>query len=31
MLKHEGFVKAQKVKLSFLGVGVMNDAILKVF
>jgi hypothetical protein len=31
MLKHEGFVTAQKVKLSFLGVGVMDDAILKVF
>ena len=31
MLKHEGFATSQKVKLSFLGVGVMNDAILKVF
>lgn len=31
MLKHEGFATAQKVKLSFLGVGVMDDAILKVF
>lgn len=30
MLKHEGFATAQKVKLSFLGVGVMDDAILKV-
>jgi hypothetical protein len=30
MLKHEGFANAQKVKLSFLGVGVMDDAILKV-
>lgn len=29
MLKHEGFATAQKVKLSFLGVGVMDDAILK--
>ena len=31
MQKHEGFATAQKVKLSFLGVGVMDDAILKVF
>ena len=31
MLKHEGFATSQKVKLSFLGVGVMDDAILKVF
>ena len=31
MLKHEGFATAQKVKLSFLGVGVMDDAVLKVF
>jgi len=31
MLKHEGFATAQKVKLSFLGMGVMDDAILKVF
>lgn len=31
MLKDEGFSTAQKVKLSFLGVGVMDDAILKVF
>lgn len=31
MLKDEGFATAQKVKLSFLGVGVMDDAILKVF
>jgi site-specific recombinase XerD len=31
MVKHEGFATAQKVKLSFLGVGVMDDAILKVF
>ncbi|MEE1885017.1 site-specific integrase [Pedobacter flavus] len=31
MLKHEGFATAQKVKLSFLGVGVLDDAILKVF
>lgn len=31
MLKDEGFATAQKVKLSFLGVGVMNDAVLKVF
>src|SRR5690606_5327932 len=31
MLKHEGFATAQKVKLTFLGVGVMEDAVLKVF
>ena len=31
MLKHEGFATAQKVKIKFLGVGVMDDAILKVF
>jgi integrase len=31
MLKEEGFATAQKVKLMFLGVGVMDDAILKVF
>jgi len=31
MLKNEGFATAQKVKLAFLGVGVMEDAILKVF
>lgn len=31
MLKDEGFATAQKVKLSFLGVGLMDDAILKVF
>lgn len=31
MLKDEGFATAQKVKLSFLGAGVMDDAILKVF
>ncbi|SHK25047.1 site-specific integrase [Epilithonimonas mollis] len=31
MLKHEGFATSQKVKLAFLGVGVMDDAILKVF
>ncbi|WP_449390396.1 site-specific integrase [Elizabethkingia argenteiflava] len=31
MLKHDGFVTAQKVKLFFLGVGVMDDTILKVF
>ncbi|AZA56469.1 site-specific integrase [Chryseobacterium shandongense] len=31
LMKHEGFATAQKVKLSFLGVGVMDDAILKVF
>ncbi len=31
MLKNEGFATAQKVKLAFLGVGVMDDAVLKVF
>lgn len=31
MLKDEGFVTAQKVKFSFLGVGVMDGAVLKVF
>lgn len=31
MLKDEGFATSQKVKLSFLGVGVMDDAILQVF
>jgi len=31
MLKNEGFATSQKVKLSFLGVGVMDDALLKVF
>lgn len=31
MHKEDGFATAQKVKLSFLGVGVMDDAILKVF
>lgn len=31
MLKNEGFATSQKVKLSFLGVGVMDDAVLKVF
>ncbi|WP_443938604.1 site-specific integrase [Pedobacter sp. MW01-1-1] len=31
MLKHDGFATSQKVKLFFLGVGVMDDAILKVF
>lgn len=31
MIKNEGFATSQKVKLSFLGVGVMDDAILKVF
>lgn len=31
MLKHEGFATAQKVKIKFLGAGVMEDAILKVF
>ena len=30
MLKHEGFATAQKVKIKFLGVGVMDDAVLKV-
>src|SRR5690606_16441978 len=31
MMKDEGFATADKVKLTFLGVGVMDDAILKVF
>src|SRR5690554_935537 len=31
MLKREGFATAQKVKLVFLGVGVMEDAVLKIF
>ncbi|MBF4516618.1 site-specific integrase [Flavobacterium sp. ANB] len=31
MLKEEGFTTAQKVKLSFLGIGVMDDAVLKAF
>ncbi|MDE5435704.1 site-specific integrase [Elizabethkingia meningoseptica] len=31
MLKQEGFVTAQKLKLAFLGVGVMEDSLLKVF
>ncbi len=31
MMKDEGFATADKVKLAFLGVGVMDDAILKVF
>lgn len=31
MHKEDGFATAQKVKISFLGVGVMDDAILKVF
>ena len=31
MHKEDGFATSQKVKLSFLGVGVMDDAILKVF
>lgn len=31
MLKQEGFATAQKVKLTFLGVGVMDETILKVF
>ena len=31
MLKHEGFVTAQKLKLAFLGVGIMEDSLLKVF
>ncbi|MBB4801657.1 site-specific integrase [Flavobacterium aquidurense] len=31
MLKDEGFATAQKLKLSFLGVGVMDDSLLKVF
>lgn len=31
MLKDEGFATVQKVKLSFLGVGLMEDSLLKVF
>ncbi|MCL6216883.1 site-specific integrase [Zunongwangia pacifica] len=31
LLKYDGFVTPQKLKLSFLGVGIMEDAILKVF
>ena len=31
MMKDDGFATSQKVKLSFLGVGVMEDAILRVF
>ena len=31
LLKHEGFATAQKIKLSFLGVGVMDDGLLRVF
>lgn len=31
MLKDEGFVTAQKLKISFLGIGVMADTILTVF
>lgn len=31
MLKHKGIATVQKVKLSFLGIGLMDDAILKVF
>ncbi len=31
MMKDEGFATSQKVKLSFLGVGVMDDAVLKLF
>jgi integrase len=31
MFKDEGFVTAQKLKLAFLGVGVMEDSLLKVF
>lgn len=31
MMKDEGFATADKVKLTFLGVGVMDDAILKIF
>lgn len=31
MMKEHGFATSQKVKLAFLGVGVMEDAILKVF
>jgi integrase len=31
LLKYDGFVTPQKLKLTFLGVGIMEDAILKVF
>ncbi|WP_078704443.1 site-specific integrase [Elizabethkingia bruuniana] len=31
LLKYNGFVSAQKLKLVFLGIGTMEDAILKVF
>lgn len=31
LLKYDGFASAQKLKLAFLGVGIMEDAILKVF
>lgn len=31
MLKQEGFVTAEKLKLAFLGVGIMDDSLLKVF
>ena len=31
LLKREGFATAQKIKLSFLGVGVMDDGLLRVF
>jgi site-specific recombinase XerD len=31
MLKDEGFATAQKLKLSFLGVGVMEDSLLNIF
>jgi site-specific recombinase XerD len=31
MFKDEGFVTAQKLKLAFLGVGVMDDSLLKLF
>lgn len=31
LLKHEGFATAQKIKLSFLGVGEMDDGLLRVF
>src|SRR3546814_12060796 len=31
MFKDEGFVTAQKLKISFLGIGVMADTILTVF
>ncbi|MFT3945564.1 MAG: Arm DNA-binding domain-containing protein [Agriterribacter sp.] len=31
MMKNEGFATSQKVKLSFLGVGVMDDAVLILF